>query len=135
MKSAIIVSAIIQKGNKYLLGQKLKDTGPYPNCWLIIGGRAYVEKERLEESLRREIKEEANIEVKDIKQVYFDEDYRNRKGEMTHLIFLTYLVQYKSGVEKPGDDIVQLQWFSKKDLKVIKIAPPSTKLYKHLGWI
>lgn len=135
MKHVLIVSAIIEKDGKYLFGKKVKDTGPYPNCWLLIGGKAYPEKECLEESLRREVKEEANIEIKDIKQIYFDEDHRVRKGEMTHLIFLTWLVKYKSGETKPGDDIVKLKWFTKKEMKKINLSPPSVKLFKHLGWI
>lgn len=135
MKHAIIVSAIIEKNGRYLFGKKPKDNGPYPNCWLLIGGRAYLEKEQLEESLRREVKEETNIEIKDIKQIYFDEDSRVRKGDMTHLIFLIYHVKYKSGRVKPGDDIEKLKWVDKKDIKKLRLAPPTIKLLKFLKWI
>jgi len=135
MKHALIVSAIIEKNGYFLFGRKPKDIGPYPNCWLLIGGRAYPEKECLEESVRREVKEETNLEIKDIEPIFFDEDHRNRKGEMTHLIFLTYLVKYKSGMEKPGDDIEELKWVKKAELKKINLSPPSIKLFKYLGWI
>lgn len=135
MNSALIVSAIIEKNGSYLFGKKLKDVGPYPNHWLLIGGRAYPDRERLEESLKREVKEESNLEIRDIQPISFDEDHRHRKGIMTHLVFLTYLVKYKSGKEKPGDDIVELKWVKKSELKNLNLAPPSIKLFKHLGWI
>lgn len=135
MNSALIVSAIIEKNGSYLFGRKPKDIGPYPNCWLLIGGRAYPEKEGLKESLKREVKEEANLEITDIQPISFDEDRRHRKGIMTHLIFLTYLVKYKSGQEKPGDDIVKLKWVKKSEIKNLELAPPSIKLFKQLGWI
>ncbi|PIV09839.1 hypothetical protein COS31_00500 [Candidatus Roizmanbacteria bacterium CG02_land_8_20_14_3_00_36_15] len=135
MKSAIIVSAIIEKDGKYLFGRKPKDVGPYPNCWLIIGGRAYLEKETIEEAVRREVKEEANIEITDLEQLHFGEDYRIRKGVMSHLVFLVFSSKYKSGTPKPGDDIAELKWVSKKDCKKLKVAVPTEKLFKFLGWI
>jgi len=135
MKYALIVAAMIEKNGWYLFGKKSKDIDPYPNCWLIIGGKVYPEKETLEASLQREIKEEANIEVKDIKKIGFDEDYRVRKGEMTHLIFLIYSVKYKSGEVKPGDDIEKLKWVKKSAIKKLKLAPPTIKLLKYLRWI
>lgn len=135
MKHAIIVSAIIEKNGQYLFGRKPKDMGPYPNCWLLVGGKAYPEKECLEESVRREVKEETNLEIKNLLPVFFDEDHRIRKGEMTHLIFLTYLCKYKSGVEKPGDDIETIKWVKKSEIKNLEVSPPSVKLFRHLGWI
>ena len=135
MQSTIIVSAVIEKDGKYLFGRKIKDSGPYPNCWLLIGGKAYLEKETVEEAIKREVKEEAGIEIKDIKPIHFDEDYRVRKGEMTHLVFLVHLVKYKSGTPRAGDDIEKIKWVSKKDLKKLKIASPTRKLFKFLGWI
>lgn len=135
MKAAIIVSAVIEKDGKYLFGRKVKDTGPYPNCWLLIGGRAYLEKETIEEAIRREVKEEANIEIANLKPVHFGEDHRVRKGVMSHLVFLVFSAKYKSGEPKPGDDIVELRWVTKKDCKKLKVASPTKELFKFLGWI
>ena len=135
MNTAIIVSAMIEKDGSYLFGKKPKDVGPYPNCWLIIGGKAYLEKETIEEAIKREVKEESNIEVSNLRPLHFGEDYRTRKGVMSHLVFLVFHAKYKSGEPKPGDDIAKLKWVSEKDCPKLNIAPPTRKLFRFLGWI
>lgn len=35
MKSRVIVTVIIKRGDSYLMGMKPKDIGPYPNTWHI----------------------------------------------------------------------------------------------------
>lgn len=136
MKTRIVASAVIIRNNKILLGRKKPGTFPYPNCWVTIGGGVNLEKETVEEALRREVREEANIEIDDLKKLEFAEDNEpNKHGEMTHYLFLTYLVKYKSGTPTPGDDINELRWFTKKELKTIKISRPSIIRFKSLGWI
>ncbi|MCL4374936.1 NUDIX domain-containing protein [Patescibacteria group bacterium] len=136
MKSRIVASVIIEKDGKILLGRKKPGTFPYPNCWIIIGGGVRLEKETVEEGLRREVREEANIEIADLKKLEFAEDNEpNKHGEMTHYLFLTYLARYQSGTPTPGDDVNELRWFSKQELKTIKISRPSIIRFKQLGWL
>lgn len=134
MNSRVIVSAIIKKGNQFLLGRKSKDVGPYPNSWHLIGGGVNLEEETTEEAIIREIKEETGIEIEGLKKVSFDEDYEpDKKGEMTHYVFLVYKCEYKSGKPKAQDDIEELRWFSKSELKNIPLTRPSIKLLRELG--
>lgn len=136
MKSRVIVSAIIERDGKYLLGQKAPNVGPYPNTWHLIGGGVDLENESLEEGLRREIREETGLEVEEIKRIAFDENTtENKHGEMTHYVFLIHHVQAKSGEVMPNDDIVDAQWFVKEELKNLSLTPPSQKLLRELGWI
>ena len=81
MKSRVIVTAIIENNNMFLFGQKPHDVGPYPNTWHLLGGGVNMEQETLEDALRREIQEEAGIEIDTIKKVSFDEDYEPDKKE------------------------------------------------------
>ncbi|HSX08713.1 MAG TPA: hypothetical protein VLF93_01000 [Candidatus Saccharimonadales bacterium] len=37
MKARVIVTTLIEKEGKILLGKKLKDVGPYPNTWHLPG--------------------------------------------------------------------------------------------------
>src|SRR3989344_268299 len=130
MKSRLIVAAIIKKGDKYLLGMKPDNTPPYPNTWNLLGGGVNLEEENLEEAIRREVKEEAGIELGVIKRVSFDEDYEpNKHGEKTHYVFLVYEGEYKSGDLTANDDIHKLRWFHKSELKDISLTRPSIKLF------
>lgn len=136
MKSRIIVSAIIEHNGKYLLGRKPKDIGPYPNTWHLLGGGVDIEKETLLQAIKREVKEEANIEITNIEPISFDEeDGVNKHNENIHYIFHVYKANYASLELKPNDDIEILQWFSKEEIKTIPLPTPSIKLFKKIGII
>jgi 8-oxo-dGTP pyrophosphatase MutT (NUDIX family) len=135
MPFRVAASAVIRKGDYYLFGKKAKDAGPYPDKWLIIGGGMRLGKETIAEALRREIREEANIEVKNITHLSFEEDFRTKKGVLTHFIFLNFMADYCSGEERPGDDIVELRWVHKDDIKDLDMCEPSLRLFSGLELI
>ena len=136
MKSRLIVVCLIEKDSKFLLGKKPKNTGPYPNLWHTPGGGVNLDEESIEDALRREMKEETGIEITDIREVGFDEDYEtNKHGELTHYVFLDFKVNYLSGDINAGDDIKHLRWVKKEDLKNLNLNKPTKKLLKKLNII
>lgn len=136
MRTRIIVSAVIEKRGSYLFGRKADNVGPYPNTWHLPGGGVEIGKESLENAVRREIREEAGIEVSDLKPLWFDEDDEpNKTGEMTHYLFLIFQARYKSGKLKAADDILILKWINKTDFSQYKFTRPSVKLFKKIGYL
>ncbi len=136
MKSRVVVSAIIEKNGKILLGQKPKNIGPYPNTWHLPGGGIKLDEESLEEAVRREVREETTLEMTNLRRVSFDEDYEpDKNGEMTHYLFLVYKASYKSGELKASDDLQKFQWVDKNEIKKLPLTRPSRKLFKELGWM
>ncbi|NTV24432.1 MAG: NUDIX domain-containing protein [Nanoarchaeota archaeon] len=136
MKSRVVASAVIIKGDYLLFCKKPKGLGPYPDKWLIVGGGVNLGDETAEEALKREIREEADIEVIDIEPVGFDEDFaKNKHGESVHYIFLNFRVNYLSGVPKPQDDIEILEWVHKDKVKELDLCKPSLRLFEKLGYI
>ena len=106
MKARVIVTTLIEKNGRILLGEKPKDVGPYPNTWHLPGGGVDLEHESLEDAVRREIKEETGLNVERTERVSFDEDYEpDKHGEMTHYLFLVYKVTPTSMDAKAADDI------------------------------
>lgn len=86
--------------------------------------------------MRREIKEEAGIEVGNLTIGSFDEDNEpDKKGELTHYLFLRFTADYKSGELKAGDDIDELRWIPEAELKNIPLPRPLSKLFKQTGII
>ncbi len=135
MKSRNVVVGIIFKENKILFGKKPLNVGPYPNTWHLIGG-GVEENESLTEALKREVLEETNLKVKNVKVISTDEDETlNKHGEMIHYKFNIFTCDYESGELKPGDDIEKLEWVRKEKLKEIPLNPPSIKLFKKLNWL
>ena len=137
METRIIVSAIIEDGKgSFLFGRKPPNVGPYPNTWHLIGGGLNHTSESAEEELKREIREEAGIEVDIIEKIGFDDDIEpNKHGIPTHYIFLVYRTRFRSGTPTPSDDIYQLSWFPKQDLSSLDLPGPSKKLFKSLEYI
>ncbi|MFH1133134.1 MAG: NUDIX hydrolase [Nanoarchaeota archaeon] len=136
MESRIVVSLVLEKDGQLLLGRKKNGVGPYPNSWLILGGGMDLGKETTSEALRRETQEEAGIEIGDIEQIGFDEDNEpDKDGVMTHYLFLIFKAKWISGDPRPGDDIVELRWFTKSDFPSIPLPRPSLRLFKKLGYL
>ncbi|MBI2195965.1 MAG: NUDIX domain-containing protein [Candidatus Levybacteria bacterium] len=136
MKTRVIVSAVIKKGDEYLFGKKKDNTGPYPNTWHLVGGGVNLEEETLEEALKREVKEEADIEITNIKNISFDEDNEpNKHGELVHYVFLVFGADYKSGNLKVNDEMRELKWFKEAEIRNLSLPRPSQKLFSQLGII
>lgn len=127
---------VIEKDDCILLGKKPDGVGPYPDTWHIPGGGVDLEKETTEEALRREVLEEAGIEIDNIESVGFDEDYENNKhGEKTHYVFLDFKAVCSSRDIKAGDDMRSLQWVKKNELKNYNLNKPTKKLLNKLGFV
>jgi ADP-ribose pyrophosphatase YjhB (NUDIX family) len=136
MKARVIVTTLIEKDGRILLGEKPKDVGPYPNTWHLPGGGVDLENESLEDAVRREIKEETGLDVENMTRMSFDEDYEpDKRGEMTHYLFLVYKVTPTSMNARAADDIVKLKWFEKSELKKLPLTRPSVKFFQEIGWI
>jgi len=136
MKSRVIVVGVIEKNGAILLGKKPDGVGPYPDTWHIPGGGVNLEEEKLEDALKREMREEAGIEITNIKAVGFDEDYENDKhGEKTHYVFLDFKASCSSNDAKAGDDMSSLQWVKMDKLKNLDLNKPTRRLLEKLGYL
>jgi len=120
------------------MGKKHPDRGVYLDAWHIPGGEIK-EGEKIEEGLKREIKEETNLEITDIQPIHFSDDITTRiqdgKTEEIQMIFLEFKSKAKTEGLAPNDDLEDLQWIPKAELKNYKLTPPGKKLFKFLGWL
>ncbi len=135
MKTRLIVSAVIKKDDSVLFVKKPENIGPYPNTWHIPGG-GVEENETLEDAIKREIKEETNLEVTNLKPLMFLDDVEpDKHGEQTHYVFLIYTANWQSGTTRSGDDITQFEWIQVDKIKEIAVPRPSVEVFKQLSYI
>ncbi len=139
MKTRIIVSAIIESSNgEILIGRKHSNRGVYLDAWHIPGG-GIEEGERIEEGLKREIREETNLEITDIQSIHFSDDIttriQNSQTEEIQMIFLEFKCKAETENFSPSDDLEVLKWIPKSEIRNYKLTPPGEKLFKFLGWI
>jgi 8-oxo-dGTP diphosphatase len=115
-------NAILIKNNKILVGKRPKTKKYFPGHWDVFGG--HVEgKETLEETLKREVKEELGIDV--VKYKFFDalknDIEPNSKEVYDHYFFI--VTKWKGYIRKKNlTEIKILRWISKKDLNKLKFS-------------
>src|SRR3990167_2042845 len=117
MNTRYIVCGIIQDKDNIILGKKAKGRPPYPNVWHTPGGgtddRNLSEKlfgskdfdnEYFHQELKREMREELNVEIKNIKNIVpefrtnpREAETQNKEGVMAHYYFLEYLCDFVGG--------------------------------------
>jgi 8-oxo-dGTP pyrophosphatase MutT (NUDIX family) len=128
----IVSTAIIYKQeggvNKYLLTKRSPNKKVFPNKWTVPGGGLETDDYTntppttkdgswyyaLFTSLRREIKEEVNLEVGFIKYLL---DLAFIRPDGVPVITLSFYCPYKSGEVKLDEDAVEYVWATYKDCK------------------
>jgi len=111
MKKQIeVVAAVIKKDNKYFAAQR-KDEGELARKWEFPGGK--VEKgETPKEALKREIKEELNVEIKVTEFV----TTVVHEYESFIITLHAYYAEYLSGEFKPNEHL-ETKFLTKEEMK------------------
>ena len=135
----LLTLCIIHQRSRVLLGMKKRGFGA--GRWNGFGGKVAPE-ETIEGAAKREMREELNVEIKNIKNIVpefrtnpREAETQNKEGVMAHYYFLEYLCDFVGGKLKADDDLAEAKWVSKGELKEINLTPPSKEMYKELGWI
>lgn len=142
-----IASALIfSSDGKLLMGKKDPNKGGvYSDCWHIPGG-GIDDGEDMKSALIREVLEETGLVVTNPVLV---DDLGKGDSEKTlkdtgekvvcHMCFNVFKITLEKQASKielvPTDDLVELKWFDKEELKDVKLTPPSIELFKRLRLI
>ncbi|MFA6503200.1 MAG: NUDIX hydrolase [Candidatus Paceibacterota bacterium] len=103
------VGVIIKKDGKVLLGKRIGQHGT--NTWSFTGGHLEF-GETIEACAERETREEAGIEITNLRQAAFTNDFYEK--EQKHYVTILVVADYVSGeprVMEP-DKFEEWQWFS-----------------------
>ena len=120
-------TAIIYKDGKYLLLRRSLEKKAFPGKWTVPGGGLEVDDYintpkttgdhwyfAAENSLRREIKEESNLEVGKIKYLL---DIAFIRPDGIPIIILSFYCPYKSGEVKLDEDSIDYAWVTYEEAK------------------
>ncbi len=115
------VGAVIEDGAGRLLLVKHKPArgGFWQGKWICPGGSLEL-GETIEEGIKREVKEETNLEIELIKPIPpFDRVVREGNKVSLHVVYLNYLARLVGGKLKPESDVGEAVWVEKKRLPEI----------------
>lgn len=116
----ISITAIIHKDGKYLITKRSPNEKAFPNMWTVPGGRMdandYINTPKntpsawygqVESTLKREVLEEVNLEIENIKYLV---DMTLLRPDGVPVVVLSFYADYKSGEVKLDDDATDFAW-------------------------
>ncbi len=123
----VVSTAIIHKDGKYLILQRSPNKKVFPSRWTVPGGGLEVDDYinapkttpdawyfAVENSLRREIKEETDLEVGKLKYLL---DLTFVRPDNIPVVTLSYHCDYKSGEVKLDTDNIDYVWVTLEEAK------------------
>jgi 8-oxo-dGTP diphosphatase len=115
------VGALIFRDDRILLGERGKE--PLKGYWSLPGGVVEI-GETLEQAIRREIREETNLEIEIIQTLeIFERIMRDADGRTEyHYVLIDYLCRSTTGEPMPADDVARVGWVGRDELDRYRIT-------------
>lgn len=111
VKVKVSVTCLIEKDGKVLFVQE--GAGKIKGLWSLPGGKVD-EGETFEEAVERELKEETNLDVINMKEIDIVQE------EPNHTVKHIYRVEAKGNLKSQIGEILDIKWFSPEEVKEMK---------------
>ncbi len=110
------VGAVILRRGRVLLVRRGRPPGQ--GLWSLPGG-VLETGERLEDGVRREVREETGLEVRSAEfREVFERIIRDRDGRVRyHYVLIDFLCRVAGGRPRPADDADAAEWVREEDLE------------------
>lgn len=127
LRPKLVVSALVEKDNKFLLVKEILESGqPY---WIIPGGKVEF-GENLVDAVKREIKEETNLDVEIKKFIDFQEAIHPKYNYHT-IIFFYHAVPQNEDIVL-DKDIIEAKFFSKEEIRDLNLVDSAKKFLERI---
>ncbi len=129
-KPKIIVAALIEKNNRFLLVKEILESGK--EYWIIPGGGVEF-GENLTDAIKREIKEETNLDIEIKNFAGFQEAIVPKYNYHTIIFFYRALPKNENLILE--NKILEAKFFSKEELKNLNLVNSSQKFLERIELI
>jgi len=113
-KTIIASGPVIIENGKVLLNREKKSDGEEKKLFMFPGGQVEDFNIPLEETSKRESKEEMGIEIRIIKPLRTL--INKNTSDETKIVILTHYLAERIGEIKPGEEILEWDWFDINNL-------------------
>ena len=123
----VTATAIIVKNGKFLITKRSSSEKAFPNLWTVPGGKLekndYIKKPKdtedcwynaIENLLKREVKEETNLEIKNIKYLT---SLTFIRPDNIPVVVLSFFADYHQGEVKLSQELTEHAWVTLKEAK------------------
>jgi nucleoside triphosphatase len=121
----IVVGLVWNKGGKLLLCKMDSERGVFPGEWGLPGG-GIEPGEQMEDALRRELREELGVEVRDIRPAFFKDSLRektlpNGSKITVYMIFLLFHCKALSDQLQLNEEFTEYRWVNAEEIQGLEL--------------
>lgn len=136
----IVVGLVWNQHRELLFCRMPPDRGVFPGHWGFPGG-GIEPGERMEEALRRELREELGIEVEDIRPAFFKDcthqkTFADGTKKPVYMIFLLFHCTAPSSRLDLNEEFVEYRWVRENELGDMELNSETVDTLERLGpWL
>ena len=133
----IVVGILRSADGRYLLCKMPSHRGVFPGQWGLPGG-GVEDGERIEDALRRELREELRLEVEDAEPIYFKAEQREKlypdgAREPMYMVFLIYLCGTDGTDPTINEEFDAFAWVSREELASYDLNVATRETLQQVG--
>jgi ADP-ribose pyrophosphatase YjhB (NUDIX family) len=123
----LLVLGVVEKDGTYLLARRASGDPQAGGKWSFPGGKLDLEigDKVIELTLRKEMKEEVGIEIRDDIEFVSDDAFVRVSGH--HVVSFFFLCRYQSGEAQPLEGQEEVRWLSIEEMVALPDLPEYTK--------
>ena len=125
------VSVMVRRDDEVLLIKRGHE--PLIGLWAFPGGLVEL-GERLEDAAKREVREEAGVEIDGLEQVDLAEIVRRdaNGGVEGHYVLIVFGARHRSGDPVAGDDAAEARWVAPNEWAAMKLTADTGRILSRL---
>lgn len=133
----IVVGLVWNRRRQLLLCKMHPERGVFPGQWGLPGG-GIEPGERMDEALRRELREELGIEIDDLEPALFKDGlyekvFADGTRRAVYMIFLVFHCSARGEELELNDELTATRWVRRQDLEAMDLNSETRDTLARLG--
>jgi 8-oxo-dGTP pyrophosphatase MutT (NUDIX family) len=134
VKYAVLTNAVVRKGDKVLVIKRASTETYHAGKWSIPGGKLEYEEDTfdaLEQNVKKEIREEAGMEVSNVRHL-LNNIFVREDNELK--LVVVFLCDYVVGSYEPNDEASEAKWITKEEAIAMEFSHENVRNYIIAGF-